>query len=138
MFDRWIEGGLLESLEKNGLGCIVFSPLHQGLLTDKYLSGIPVDSRAAKETGWLRKEQVTADRVERVRRLSEIARSRGQSMAQMAIAWTLRLPEVTSALIGASRVAHIDDAVAAAADTEFSESELRRIEEIVGGGNGES
>ena len=131
MFDRWIENGLLDSLEANGMGCIVFSPLHQGLLTDKYLTGIPADSRAAKASGWLRTDQVTPERVDQVRRLSEIARSRGQSMAQMAIAWTLRSPQITSSLIGASRVGHIEDAVAAAGDTTFSASELDGIEDIL-------
>lgn len=103
MFDRWIEGGLLNVLGDEGIGCIVFSPLAQGLLTDRYLQGIPADSRAAKPDGFLKPEQVTDDKLEKVRRLQELARARGQTLAQMALAWVLRHSEVTSALIGASR-----------------------------------
>ncbi len=131
MFDRWIEGGLLEELKKQGMGCIVFSPLAQGLLTDRYLHGIPPDSRAGKPHGFLRPEQVTEDRLARVRRLDEIAHQRGQTMAQMALAWVLRLPEVTSALIGASRSEQIDDAVAALQHLEFSQEDLAKIENII-------
>jgi aryl-alcohol dehydrogenase-like predicted oxidoreductase len=90
MFNRWIEDGLLGVLREEGIGCIVFSPLAQGLLTDRYLSGIPVDSRAAKPHGFLRREEVTAATLTKVRRLSDVARARGQSLAQMALAWVLR------------------------------------------------
>src|SRR6266567_4735913 len=103
MFDRWIEGGLLNTLREEGIGCIVFSPLAQGLLTDKYLNGIPADSRAGKPHGFLKREQVTDDKLAKVRRLQGLAQARGQTLAQMALAWVLRHPEVTSALIGASR-----------------------------------
>jgi L-glyceraldehyde 3-phosphate reductase len=131
MFDRWIEDGLTDVLREHGIGCIVFSPLAQGLLTDRYLDGIPAGSRAATPHGFLRPEHVTADKLAKVRRLQELAHARGQSLAQMAIAWVLRLPEVTSAVIGASRVAHIEDAVAALANRSFAQEELDRIDGIL-------
>ena len=133
MFDRWIEGGLLEVVREEGIGCIVFSPLAQGLLTDKYLNGIPADSRAAKPHGFLRPEQVTEDRIARVRGLQALAEARGQKLSQMALAWVLRHSEVTSALIGASRIAHIDDATDALSNLTFSNEELQTIEEILAG-----
>ena len=132
MFDREPERGLFEALRDEGIGSIVFSPLAQGLLTDRYLDGIPAGSRAAKPHGFLRPEHVTDEAVERVRRLNELARGRGQTLAQLAIAWVLRRPEVTSALIGASRAGHIDDAIAALENRRFDEEELRRIDEILG------
>ena len=128
MFDRQIEHGLLEVLEEKGVGCIVFSPLEQGLLTDKYLEGIPDDSRAAKEHGFLRRAEVTAERIDQVRSLNELAAGRGQTLAQLAIAWVLRHPSMTSALIGASRVGQIEDAVAALDNLAFSDSELEQID----------
>jgi len=131
MFDRWIEDGLLSVLGDEGIGCIVFSPLAQGMLTDRYLEGIPPDSRVAKPHGFLKRDQLTDDRMEKVRRLQECARLRGQSLAQMATAWVLRHAEVTSALIGASRPSHIEDAVAAADNTSFSNDELQKIEGIL-------
>jgi L-glyceraldehyde 3-phosphate reductase len=131
MFDRHIEGGLLEALAAEEMGCIVFSPLAQGLLTDRYLGGIPADSRAGRPTGYLRPEHVTEARVQQARRLSEIARNRGQTLAQLALAWVLRHPGVTSALIGASRPAHIEDAVGALARPDLSEAELARIDEVL-------
>jgi L-glyceraldehyde 3-phosphate reductase len=131
MFDRHIEDGLLEALAADEMGCIVFSPLAQGLLTDRYLGGIPADSRAGRPTGYLRPEHVTEARLHQARRLSEIARERGQTLAQLALAWVLRHPGVTSALIGASRPTHIDDAVGALARLEFSEAELARIDEVL-------
>ena len=131
MFDRWIEGGLLNSLREEGIGCIVFSPLAQGLLTDKYLNGIPADSRAGKPHGFLKREQVTDDKLARVRRLQELAQARGQTLAQMALAWVLRHSEVTSALIGASRPAQIDDAVGALKTLNFASEELQTIENIL-------
>ena len=131
MFNRWLEDGLLAVLGEEGIGCIVFSPLAQGLLTDKYLNDIPEDSRAAKPWGFLKREQITDDKLSKVRRLNEFAQARGQTLAQMAIAWTLRHPEVTSALIGASRVSHVDDAVGALANKSFTSDELQTIERIL-------
>ena len=133
MFDRHIEGGLLEVLEEEGVGCIVFSPLAQGLLTDRYLEGVPDDSRAAKDHGALARSQVTEETVAKVRGLNEMAAARGQTLAQMAVAWVLRHKAMTSALIGASRVEQIEDAVAALSNLEFSDSELSTIEEILAG-----
>ena len=133
MFDRWIEDGLLAVLREEGIGCIVFSPLAQGLLTDKYLSGIPADSRAAKPHGFLQPDQITADKLAKVRRLQELARARGQTLAQLALVWVLRHAEVTSALIGASRTAQIEDAVGALQNTTLAADELRAIEQILAG-----
>jgi L-glyceraldehyde 3-phosphate reductase len=130
MFNRWIEPELLSALTGEKMGCIAFSPLAQGLLTDKYLNGIPEDSRAGKEHGFLRPAQVTAERLEQIRSLSAIASARGQKLAQMAIAWVLRHSGMTSALIGASRVSQIEDAVAALDNAEFSAAELARIDAI--------
>jgi L-glyceraldehyde 3-phosphate reductase len=133
MFNRWIEDGLLAVLREEGIGCIVFSPLAQGLLTDRYLRDIPADSRAAKPWGFLKREHITDDKLAKVRRLNEFAQSRGQSLAQMSIAWTLRHAQVTSALIGASRPSHIDDAVGSLANRSFSSDELQAIEQILAG-----
>lgn len=131
MFNRWIEEGLQDVLQENGVGSIAFSPLAQGLLTNKYLTGIPADSRAAKSTGFLSEGQVTADVVERVQKLNEIATERGQSLSQMALAWVLRGGKVTSVLIGASRVSQIEENVAVLNNLDFSEEELARIEDIL-------
>ncbi|RPJ46292.1 MAG: L-glyceraldehyde 3-phosphate reductase [Chloroflexi bacterium] len=131
MFNRWVEDGLLDVLEEKGIGCIPFSPLAQGLLTDRYLNEIPTDSRAARPHGFLKRDQVTEERIAKVRRLNEIAQARGQTMAQMAIAWVLRRPVVTSALIGASRVQQIDDIVAALKNLPFSQEELNQIDAIL-------
>jgi L-glyceraldehyde 3-phosphate reductase len=131
MFNRWIEDGLLDALEEEGIGCIVFSPLAQGLLTNKYLDGIPEGSRAAKPHGFLRPEHVTEDVLAKVRKLNEIALARGQTMAQMALAWVLRSGTVTSALVGASRVRQIEDSVGALDNLDFSEQELAAIETIL-------
>ena len=131
LLDRWIEDGLLEVLAEEGVGCIVFSPLAQGLLTDRYLNGIPEGSRAARDDSYLSKGQVTNEMQTTVRRLSDIALSRGQSMAQLAIAWVLRQTAVTSALVGASRTAQIEDAVGALDNTDFSAEELAAIDEIL-------
>lgn len=127
MFNRWIEAGLLDVLEREGMGCIVFSPLAQGLLTNKYLNGIPEGSRASKHTS-LDPEAITPDKVGKIRKLNDIARARGQSLAQLAVAWTLRHKGVTSSLIGASKVAHVEEAVAASKNATFSASELAAIE----------
>jgi L-glyceraldehyde 3-phosphate reductase len=131
MFERWIEGGLTAVLEREGIGCIAFSPLAQGLLTDRYLGGIQPGSRASKPHGFLRPEQVTAERIERARGLNEIAQARGQSLAQMALRWVLRTPVVTSALIGASSVAQLDQNLDALAAPPLSAEELARIEAIL-------
>jgi L-glyceraldehyde 3-phosphate reductase len=131
MFDRWIEGGLLEVLVEEGIGCIVFSPLAQGQLTDRYLNGIPSGARATKtERVWLTPEHVQSN-LPKVERLNELAKQRGQSLAQMAIAWTLRKPAVTSSLIGASSVEQLEDNLAALNNLLFSDEELNRIESIL-------
>ena len=133
MFNRWIEDGLLDVVDEHGMGCIVFTPLAQGLLTDRYLEGIPEDSRAAKPHGALRPGRVTEERIAQVRKLNEIAQARGQSMAQMALAWNLRHPAVTSVLIGASKVSQIEDNVGALQKLDFSAEELAAIETILAG-----
>lgn len=134
MFDRWIEDGLLDVLEEEGIGCIPFSPLCQGILTNKYIDQIPSGSRADKYDGELFwGDSVTAERVAKVVKLNEIAESRGQNMAQLAIAWTLRWPVVTSALIGASRPEQIEDVVGALDNLALSEEELGAIEAILAG-----
>ena len=132
MFNRSIEDGLIEALEAEGMGCIVFSPLAQGLLTDRYLAGVPEGSRASKN-GFLKVADITPDRLAKVKRLAALAQARGQTLAQMAIAWVLRHPTVTSALIGASRVAQIDDGVAALGNLAFSHEELQSIDAILRG-----
>ncbi len=132
MFERSVEDGLLTTLEEEGIGCIVFSPLAQGMLTDRYLDGIPDDSRAAKAHGFLHREAITEKRVATIRQLSDMARQRGQSLAQMAVAWVLRHSAVTSAVIGASRVAQIEDCVAALENPSFSDDDLERIDRILG------
>ncbi len=131
MFNRWIEDELLETLAELGMGCIVFSPLAQGLLTERYLGGIPGDSRAGRETGYLHREEVTPTVIEKSRRLVEIAHARGQTLAQMALAWDLRLPGVTSVLIGASRPQQISDDITALQKREFSAEELEQIDTII-------
>ena len=128
MFNRWIENGLLDVLETEGIGCMAFSPLAQGLLTDRYLHGIPEGSRASKPHGFLKPERITDEVLVRVRKLNDIASARGQSLAQMALAWVLRDPRVTSALVGASSVKQIEDNVAALENLAFSEQELSDIE----------
>jgi L-glyceraldehyde 3-phosphate reductase len=131
MFDRWIEDGLLNVLGDEGVGGIAFCPLAQGLLTDRYLQGIPADSRASKPHGFLKKHDIDEHRLAQVRALSTVASERGQSLAQMALAWVQRDGRITSALIGASRVEQIEQNVAALANLEFSVVELRRIDEIL-------
>jgi L-glyceraldehyde 3-phosphate reductase len=131
MFDRWIEDGLLDVLSDEGIGSIVFSPLAQGLLTEKYLDGIPDDSRAANPEGALTREGVSADRVAKARQLKEIAAARGQTLAQLALVWVLRHPQVTSALIGASRVEQIEENVAALDKIDLSDEEVQSIERIL-------
>lgn len=131
MFVRWSESELLNTLEKEGVGCIAFSPLAQGLLTDRYLKGIPKDSRAGKSWGYLKRDDVTDDKVEKVRQLQQIAQRRQQSLAQMAIAWVLRHNAMTTALIGASRVSQVEELVAALDNLEFSREELSTIDGIL-------
>jgi len=131
MLNRWIEDGLLDVLADEGIGCIVFSPLAQGLLTNKYLDGIPAGSRASKPHGFLKPAQITAAKLDQVRRLNEIAQARGQTMAQLALAWVLRHQGMTSALIGASRVQQVEDSVATVENCAFTGDELAAIEEIL-------
>jgi L-glyceraldehyde 3-phosphate reductase len=132
MFHRVPEEGLFDALREDGLGCIVFSPLAQGLLTDRYLGGVPEDSRAAKPHGFLKRDEVTEERLGQISRLNAIAAARGQSLAQLAIAWVLRDPVVTSALIGASRVEQLDDNLAALDNLSLSPDELREIDAVLG------
>lgn len=133
LFERAPEAGLLDVVEKEGLGCAVFSPLAQGMLTDRYLRGVPADARAGKPHGYLRPEQLDAVRMEKVRRLAEVAAERGQPLASMAIAWVLRDRRVTSAIIGASKVSQLEQCVAAASSAPFASEELKRIEAILAG-----
>jgi L-glyceraldehyde 3-phosphate reductase len=131
MFDRWVEEGLLDTLEQEGIGCIAFSPLAQGLLTDRYLDGIPEGARATKtERVWLTPDDVS-NTIGKVRKLNELAQQRGQSLAQMAIAWVLRKPQVTSALIGASSVAQLEQNLATLDNLNFSVDEMDAIEAVL-------
>lgn len=130
MFERWVEDGLLDVLEDEGIGCIPFSPLAQGLLTDKYLNGIPEGSRASKSWGFLKPHQVEPA-IGKVKKLNELAQKRGQTLAQMALAWILKDRRITSVLIGASSVAQLNDNVATLKNLDFSEEELKLIESIL-------
>jgi L-glyceraldehyde 3-phosphate reductase len=127
MLNRWIEKGLLDVLGAEGIGCIVFSPLAQGMLTDRYLGGIPADSRASRE-GSLSKEMLSDQALEKISALNELAKGRGQTLAQMALAWTLRDKRVTSALVGASSVAQLEANVGSLARLDFSADELAEID----------
>ncbi len=129
LFDRWVEHGLNDVLQQEGIGCIPFSPLAQGLLAGRYNHGIDPDSRAGKPDGFLRPEHVTEEKLRRVRALAEIAKSRGQSLAQMSIAWLLAKPYVTSVLIGASRWPQIEDNLGALRNISFSGAELATIDQ---------
>ena len=131
MLDRWVEPQLLATLEQEGIGCVVFSPLGKGLLTNRYLNGIPTDSRASRDPRFLRPEHLTEDVLSKTRKLNELALSRGQTLAQMALAWVLRHPAVTSALIGASRPSQVDDCVGATKNLKFTTEELAAIEKIL-------
>ncbi|HNP16036.1 MAG TPA: aldo/keto reductase [Terrimesophilobacter sp.] len=135
LFDRTPEEGLFETIGELGVGCIVFSPLAQGLATNRYLDGIPTDSRAA-EGRWMSEENISSVYLERAKALNDIAHSRGQSLAQLALTWVLRQPQVTSALIGASSVAQLEDNLAAAHAPALSEDELARIEPLAVHGTG--
>ncbi len=130
MFDRWVEGGLLDVLEDKGIGCIPFSPLAQGMLTDRYLNGIPEGSRASKQV-FLKKEQITPQYIAKIKKLNEIASGRGQKLAQMALAWLLKDKRVSSVLIGASSVQQLNDNLACLHNLDFSSEELKKIEEIL-------
>ncbi|MDT8861380.1 L-glyceraldehyde 3-phosphate reductase [Alkalihalobacillus sp. MEB130] len=132
MLNRWIEDdGLQDVLQKNGVGSIAFCPLQQGLLTNKYINGVPSDSRVAKSTGFLSEDQVTEDVMNKVKKLGAIAAERNQSLAQMALAWVLREGRITSALIGASKVSQIEENVKALDNLDFSTEELEKIEAIL-------
>lgn len=131
MFNRRVEDGLLDTLEDEGIGCIVFSPLSQGMLTDKYLNGIPDDSRAAKSHGFLKPERLTDETLSKIQNLNALAQERGQSLAQMAIAWVLRHDAVTTALVGASRPEQIENSVGVIQNLVFSDDELDKIEDIL-------
>ncbi len=131
MFERWVEDGLLDLLEEEGVGCIPFSPLAQGLLTNKYLHGIPVDSRAAKEHGFLKKEVITEDVLAKIIKLNELAQQRGQSLAQMALSWVLKDDRVTSVLVGASSSAQLLDSLQCLKNIQFDKEELDSIENIL-------
>ncbi len=131
MFERWVEGGLLDTLEKEGIGCIPFSPLAQGLLTNKYLQGVPEDSRAAKPHGFLKTAMITPEKLEQIQQLNALAQERGQSLAQMALSWILKDPRVTSVLVGASRPVQLLDSLECLKNTNFSAEELEKIETIL-------
>ncbi len=131
MFERWVEGGLLDVLEEEGVGCIPFSPLAQGLLTNKYLHGIPEDSRAAKSTGFLQKDQVTDEKIKQIQQLNDIAHERNQTLAQMALSWLLKDDRITSVLVGASRPEQLADSLKSLEAPKFSNEDLERIEAIL-------
>ncbi|ELZ9927780.1 L-glyceraldehyde 3-phosphate reductase [Cronobacter malonaticus] len=131
MFERWVEGGLLDLLQEKGVGSIAFSPLAGGQLTDRYLNGIPADSRAASGSRFLNPDQITPEKLEKVRKLNDLAVKRGQKLSQMALAWVLRDEKVTSVLIGASKTSQIDDAVGMLANRNFSAEERQAIEAIL-------
>lgn len=131
MFERWVEGGLLDVLKEKGVGCIPFSPLAQGMLTDKYLKGIPADSRAAKAHGFLKEESITAESLDKIRRLNALAQERGQSLAQMALAWLLKDERITSVLLGVSRPSQLLDSLKCLENTQFGAEELAKIEEVL-------
>lgn len=132
MMDRWVEDKLLHTLDEFGLGSIVFSPLEQGILTSKYLDGIPADSRAATEGSYLDKNTITEDLVSKIKKLNDLASKRGQSLAQMAVAWLLKDTRVTSVLVGVSRVSQLEDNLEAIKNIQFNRDELQQIDEILG------
>ena len=131
MLDRWVEPQLLATLEQEGIGCTVFSPLAKGVLTDRYFKGIPADSRAGHDPRFLRPEHITDAILAKTKKLNDLAHSRGQTLAQMALAWVLRHKVVTSALIGASKVQQVDDCVGATRNLNFTAEELATIEQIL-------
>ncbi len=131
MFDRWVEDGLLEVIGKEGIGSIAFSPLEQGVLTNKYLDGFPEDSRAVKDARYLNPDQITNEKLGKVRKLNDIAKKRGQSLAQMAIAWLLKDERISTVLVGVSKAEQLIDNVHTLKNLDFTESELKNIEEIL-------
>ncbi len=131
MFERWVEDGLLDVLQEEGVGCIPFSPLAQGLLTDKYLHGIPQDSRAAKSTGFLQTDQVTDEKIGQIKQLNDAAQQRGQTLAQMALAWLLKDERITSVLIGASKPEQLADSLKCLNNIHFSAEELDHINAVL-------
>jgi L-glyceraldehyde 3-phosphate reductase len=131
MFERWVEDGLLDILEEQGVGCIPFSPLAQGLLTNKYLKGIPEDSRAAKPHGFLQESQVNEETINKIQQLNKLAEERSQTLAQMALAWLLKDKRITSVLVGASRPAQLADSLQSLNNTNFSSEEIQQIEDIL-------
>ncbi|MEJ7767216.1 MAG: L-glyceraldehyde 3-phosphate reductase [Chitinophagaceae bacterium] len=131
MFERWVEGGLLDVLEKEGVGCIPFSPLAQGLLTDKYLAGIPADSRVAKPHGFLKEDHLTPETLSKIQELNALAQQRGQTLAQMALSWLLKDERITSVLIGVSKPEQLLDSLKCLSNINFDEEELSKIEEIL-------
>lgn len=131
MMDRWVEDGLLQVLEKSGIGAIAFSPLEQGVLTDKYLNGFPEDSRAVKDGRYLKSDAITPEILAKVKALNAIAIKRGQSLAQMAIAWLLKSPAITSVLVGVSKASQLHDNVKSLDNLDFSTAELKNIEAIL-------
>jgi L-glyceraldehyde 3-phosphate reductase len=131
MFERWVEGGLLDLLGKEGVGCIPFSPLAQGLLTNKYLNGIPEDSRVAKGVGFLKQEHVNEQKIAQIKSLNTIAEQRGQTLAQMALSWLLKDIRITSVLVGASKPEQLLDSLKCKENINFSEKELNAIESIL-------
>ena len=130
MFERWVEGGLLDVLQDEGVGSIAFSPLAGGLLTDRYLHGIPPDSRAA-HSKFLKPEVITEQKLGQIKKLNDMALARGQKLSQMALAWVLRGDRITSVLIGASRTSQIEDAVGMLENRHFSAEEISAIERIL-------
>jgi L-glyceraldehyde 3-phosphate reductase len=131
MLDRWVEDGLLNTLEEEGIGCIAFSPLAQGLLSNKYLKEIPEDSRAANPHGFLQSSVITKELVKKLKKLNALAQKRGQSLAQMALAWVLAKPQVTSVLVGARNVEQLEDSLKCMENFAFSSEELKKIQEIL-------
>jgi L-glyceraldehyde 3-phosphate reductase len=131
MFERWAENGLLDVLEEHGVGCIPFSPLAQGLLTDRYIKGIPEGSRASKEHGFLKAKEITADKVDKIQRLNAIAKRRNQSLAQMALSWLLKDKRITTVLIGVSSVEQLHNNLASLKNLDYSAEELQEIEAIL-------
>lgn len=131
MIDRWVENGLMDVLGQKGVGSIAFSPLEQGMLTDKYLKGIPEDSRAAKDGRYLKPESLAPEKLEMISKLNDIALKRGQSLAQMAIAWLLKDPRITSVLIGVSKPEQLDDNVASVNNSNFTSEEISQIKTIL-------
>ncbi len=131
MMDRWVENGLLNTLDDIGTGSIVFSPLAQGLLTNKYLKGFPEDSRAVKDGRYLKKEKITENLLSKIKQLNDIAQNRNQSLAQMAIAWLLKDPRITSVLVGVSKISQLIDNVKALQNLTFEQTELEQIDQII-------